>query len=162
MKEPARVPLDLGTVVRESLEQEDLPAGIEVQMKLSRVPAVVQADRELLLLCFGNIIRNAVEAMNKQGELTISLEQSDCRVDLAFADTGPGIPPENIPQVVKPLFSTKASGAGFGLAIANQVAEKHGGGLKFDSTAGEGTSVTVILPLSSEKEENDSNSHDSR
>ncbi|MFO8100987.1 MAG: PAS domain-containing protein [Dehalococcoidia bacterium] len=152
MKEPVKVPLHMNAVISEAIKEEGMPPGLSLQKQLPSEQVVVHGDRELLMVCFGNIIRNAVEAMEGEGVLTIAVEQSDGWLAASFADTGPGIPAENMRSITEPLFSTKATGAGFGLAVANQVAEKHGGGLKFNSAVGEGTTVTVYLPLPSGEE----------
>jgi signal transduction histidine kinase len=62
-------------------------------------------------------------------------------------DTGPGIPPETLERIFEPLFSTKGFGVGLGMAIVKQIAEQHAGEVEVDSTPGEGTEVTIHLPL---------------
>ncbi|MFO8010925.1 MAG: PAS domain-containing protein [Dehalococcoidia bacterium] len=148
MKEPARLWLDLSALIEDALKQEELPQSIRQASHLPRAPVIVYADREQLMMCFGNIIRNAVEAMEGEGILTVTLGSFEGLAEISFGDTGPGISDGVMHNITKPLFSTKSAGAGLGLAIASQVAEKHGGGIKFNSTAGEGTTVTVYLPLS--------------
>jgi two-component system sensor kinase FixL len=66
-------------------------------------------------------------------------------VAVAVADTGVGIPPENLARLTEPLYSTKARGLGLGLAIARSILEKNKGGLQVVSEAGQGTTFTVRL-----------------
>ena len=68
-------------------------------------------------------------------------------VNLSFADQGIGIPPENLPRLFDPYFTTRSDGTGLGLAIADRIVTDHGGKILVESTVGVGTVVTVCLPL---------------
>jgi signal transduction histidine kinase len=68
-------------------------------------------------------------------------------VTVSFADTGVGIPEENLGKLFKPLFTTKSKGIGLGLPIIKTIVEAHGGTVEVESTVGEGTTFTVKLPL---------------
>jgi len=68
-------------------------------------------------------------------------------VSLLFADQGPGIPPENLPRLFDPYFTTRSDGTGLGLAIADRIVTDHGGTILVESTVGAGTTMTVSLPL---------------
>ena len=68
------------------------------------------------------------------------------RIELVFEDTGPGIPPEVLPRVFEPLFSTKGFGVGLGLPAVKQIMEQHSGGIGVDSVPGQGTRVRLWLP----------------
>ena len=72
---------------------------------------------------------------------------ADGALELAIADTGPGIPPEHKARIFEPLFSTKSFGAGLGLSTVKQIVVQHGGMINVDSEAGVGTIVTIRLPL---------------
>ena len=67
------------------------------------------------------------------------------RVEIEFADNGPGIPEESLARVLEPLYSTKSFGTGLGLPTVQRIMEDHGGGLKIDSKEGQGTRVTLWL-----------------
>jgi signal transduction histidine kinase len=71
-------------------------------------------------------------------------------VVLTVADTGPGIPPENLERIFDPLFSTKSFGTGLGLPIVKQIVEQHGGTIRIDSEVAHGTRVRISLPLSAD------------
>ena len=71
---------------------------------------------------------------------------------ISFADTGVGIPPEELPRVFEPLFTTKAKGIGLGLAVTKTLVEGHGGTIEVQSEVGKGSIFTVRLPISGEKE----------
>ena len=76
---------------------------------------------------FINLIKNAIDAMPDKGILEISSCQTRDNVEIAFADTGTGIPEETLQKLFTPLFTTKAQGMGFGLAICKRIVEAHGG-----------------------------------
>src|SRR5262249_6140646 len=108
------------------------------------LPAVL-ADAEQLCIVFGNLIRNAREAMPQGGRLALSGRAADGGVEVAVADTGVGIPPEDLGRVTEPLYSTKARGLGLGLALARAILEKNKGSLRVASAPGRGTTFTVRL-----------------
>ena len=95
---------------------------------------------------FWNLGVNAVEAMEKGGELTVSTYDVSGRVSIQFTDTGPGIPPEELSRVFYPFYTTKEKGTGLGLAIAYRIVEEHHGRLTVRSTPGVGTTFEIILP----------------
>ena len=70
-------------------------------------------------------------------------------VEIAFADTGKGIPAEVLPKLFTPLFTTKAQGMGFGLAICKRIVEVHGGTIKVESVKDKGTKFIINLPVKS-------------
>ena len=94
-----------------------------------------------------NVARNAFEAMEKGGRLTVSLSSKNSRAHVLFEDTGPGIPAENIAALTRPFFTTKREGTGLGLAISQSILKSMGGSLKIKSCPGEGTTVELLLPL---------------
>ncbi|MBI2868810.1 MAG: PAS domain S-box protein [Chloroflexi bacterium] len=147
MKEPRISRLDLKEVVLSTLARSDIPQGVEVAKNL--VPAKIDGDAEQLQIAFRNILLNAVQAMEGGGTLTVELDRNCCNVRLSFSDTGPGIPPENMPHLFQPLFTTKAQGIGFGLSIARAVIEKHGGRIEAHAVAPHGARIEISLPMPS-------------
>jgi signal transduction histidine kinase/CheY-like chemotaxis protein len=107
--------------------------------------AIVVAPDELAQV-FINLVLNAVDAMPEGGTLRVaSWHASDGRIAVAFSDSGHGIPPENLPHVFEPFFSTREDGTGLGLTVSHSVVERHGGEITVKSTVGEGTTFTVWL-----------------
>jgi signal transduction histidine kinase len=98
---------------------------------------------------FLNIINNAVYAMKDGGSLTIRTGLDGGTVDIAFEDTGPGIPLEVIGRIFDPFFTTKpeVSGTGLGLSVSLGIVQSHGGRIDVKSTLGAGTTFTVFLPI---------------
>ena len=100
-----------------------------------------------------NLLQNAVEHTTEGGRIDVSVAESDETVLVTVADTGEGIPSEDLPHVFDRLYRADPSrtrstgGAGLGLTIAKQLIEAHGGTIRAESTLGEGSRFTLILPL---------------
>ncbi|MBC7104883.1 MAG: two-component sensor histidine kinase, partial [Firmicutes bacterium] len=109
------------------------------------LPAV-RGDREKLKQVFFNLVLNAVEAMGPGGRLTVRTFAEGGSSCALVADTGAGIPPEDLPHIFKPYYSRKAGGSGLGLAISEEVVRVHGGVIRVCSRPGGGTAFTVCLP----------------
>ncbi|MGQ9863175.1 MAG: sensor histidine kinase [Bacteroidia bacterium] len=95
-----------------------------------------------------NIIQNAIQAMQGEGELTIQVEKLNSHIVVHFMDSGPGIPEEIVSRVFEPFFTTKAKGegTGLGLNICKRIVEAHGGHIKVQSRPGK-TLFSIFLPL---------------
>jgi signal transduction histidine kinase len=111
--------------------------------------APIKVDRHRLLRVFGNLIRNAQEAMTKTDKkmLRFSVKRIDGSVHFEISDTGCGIPAQLLPRVFEPFVTHgKSSGTGLGLAISKSVVEAHGGSISVKSSEG-GTTFEINLPL---------------
>jgi signal transduction histidine kinase len=113
-------------------------------------PEVLGDSTKLEQVCL-NILINAMQAMPTGGVIHVAsaIHWSDGRkfVNLAFADQGVGISPENLPRLFDPYFTTRSDGTGLGLAIADRIVTDHGGKILVESTVGVGTVMTVCLPV---------------
>ena len=101
------------------------------------------------------ILVNASEAINKDGEILIKTSNSDPdHIQMDISDNGVGIAKEDIKHIFEPFFSAKqkASGIGLGLAIVHGIVQSHKGKIEIESEPGEGTTLSIILPLASNKE----------
>jgi signal transduction histidine kinase len=105
------------------------------------------ADVNKLTRIFVNLIKNAVDAMPNGGTLSISSVIEDSKVKIHFSDTGIGIPEDVLPKLFAPLFTTKAQGMGFGLAICKRNVEAHGGTITVKTALEKGTTFTVTIPI---------------
>jgi signal transduction histidine kinase len=141
--------IDVEPCLREVLEVTTLPAGIAVQWSISSPPPVVLGDRAQLHIVFGNLIRNARDAMLEGGTLNLAASRNGEHIDIAVQDTGVGIPAQNLSRILEPLYSTKAKGIGLGLSIANEIITRHNGSLQVVSQLGAGSTFTVRLPSAS-------------
>jgi signal transduction histidine kinase len=115
----------------------------------------MKVDVDKMKRAFVNILKNSFEAMPEGGKLTIKSKKSGGKVEIAFADTGAGIPKETLERLFIPLFTTKARGMGFGLAICKRIIEAHGGKISVESTLGKGTTFTLIIPTEPSLERGD-------
>ncbi|MCW3982787.1 MAG: PAS domain S-box protein [Candidatus Bathyarchaeota archaeon] len=107
----------------------------------------LKVDENKALRVFVNLIKNAFDAMPRGGTLEVkSALDEQGQVTITFSDTGVGIPSDMLPKVFTPLFTTKAQGMGFGLAISKRIVEAHGGHISVKSEVGKGTTFTVVLP----------------
>jgi len=123
--------------------------GIKVE-RVSGELAPVLCDPRQLNQAFVNIIENAAAAMEGAGVLRVETSPAgDGQVTVAFQDTGSGIPAEDLERVFDPGFTSRGVGVGtgLGLTICYQVAQEHGGDINIDSEEGQGTRVTITLPV---------------
>ncbi|MCZ6632267.1 MAG: response regulator [bacterium] len=96
-----------------------------------------------------NLLTNAIDAIEGQGDVYITTQIDGETVQIAIRDTGIGISEENLQKIFDPFFTTKdvGKGTGLGLSISYGIVQKHGGEIRVESAQGEGTTFTVVLPL---------------
>ncbi len=111
---------------------------------------VIVADPQKLRQVFLNLGMNAVESMTAGGEVAISTRNLKDTVLISVKDSGTGIPKENLKDIFFPFFTTKDRGTGLGLSIAYRIVEEHKGKITVKSVPGQGTTFSVVLPLSPE------------
>ena len=159
MKEPQLAKLDLAAVTSDAIDTSRVPASVRVVKEFPEHEVTVSADGGQLRMAFKNIVKNAVEAMDGKGTLTVTVhETAKGQAEVTFVDTGVGIAPENLDKVFQPLFSTRAKGIGFGLSIVKMIVDKHGGSVEAESKLGKGVAIIMHLPLySGENKEGISN-----
>jgi len=114
----------------------------------------VEADEGQLAQVIHNLVLNAAQAMPEGGTVTIGTEKVRSKVRgarfvrITVADTGMGIPEENMQKIFDPYFTTKPQGNGLGLATCHSIIKKHGGKIRAESSVGGGTRVIISLPAS--------------
>jgi signal transduction histidine kinase len=129
-----------------------------VRLQLAPEPAFVLCDSRQLEQVVTNLVVNAREAMTDGGTVTVSLELRDYCADamlpdgercarLTVSDTGMGMPQETLQRIFEPLFTTKRTGTGIGLALAQRLIEKHKGVLVAHSEPQRGSDFVIHLPL---------------
>jgi PAS domain S-box-containing protein len=147
-KAPTRRKVNVNDVVQKALSHIAVPENVEVVSQLDEMLPIVLADPDQLVQVFGNIALNAVQAMPEGGRLVVKTEVPGPEwVAVSFADTGVGIPEENLDKLFEPLFTTKAKGIGLGMAVTKTLVEGHEGTIKVESEVGVGTTFTVRLPV---------------
>jgi two-component system NtrC family sensor kinase len=141
---PGAILEGLAELVRPSLVGRGIALGVEITPGL---PAV-GADRAQLEQALLNLVTNAVDAMPEGGRLSLAARPDGAGVSLVVGDSGAGIPPEDLPRVFEPLYTTKppGKGTGLGLPILREIVTAHGGTVRLESRAGEGTVAVVSLP----------------
>lgn len=153
-RELARDPTALDAWLADVLDQQGAPSGIEVRREFGAGCDTV-IDRRRCQQVVVNLMENAVQALNDPSwepppghprEIAVRTELAGPHVRLSIIDTGPGIPPEILPRIFEPLFTTKGFGVGLGLCLVRQVVEQHGGTIDVDSQVGQGTTVVITLP----------------
>ena len=143
--------VDLNALVRETVELLRVAAGpgLRWELDLAEGLAPVRGDAAALGRVLVNLAQNAIDAMARSGLLRLATRPGPAsRVELSVTDTGTGIPPELLAQVLEPFFTTKpkGQGTGLGLAIVNGIVRSHSGTLLLESQDGEGTTVRIQLP----------------
>ncbi len=138
----------LSTLLEDTIRVIQVPDRIQIANRvLAETQIMVDADK--MMRVFVNLIKNAIDAMPDKGRLEITCRQTRDNVEISFADTGMGIPPEILQKLFTPLFTTKAQGMGFGLAICKRIIEAHGGVIGVESEVNKGTKFTITLPIKS-------------
>lgn len=108
--------------------------------------AMVGADAALLGHVLHNLVSNAIEATARGGSVTGKVTAADGKIRIRVADTGRGIPPENLDKLFNPFFTTKPRGLGVGLTLVQRTLERIGGTIGVQSKLGVGTEFTIDLP----------------
>lgn len=147
--QPNKVPGDLNALIRDtarllepSLQEHHIQLALDLDPALGEIAFDPGHLRQVLL----NLLKNSIEAMAAGGRLGISSHAQDGRAVVEVADTGEGIPPEDMEKLFQPFFTTKAKGSGLGLAICQRIMQAHQGEIKLESAAGQGTRVSLFLP----------------
>lgn len=120
--------------------------GIRVEGEMPAGTPVIMGDRDQLKQVFFNLVKNAMEAMQPGGRLSLKLRADDDSVFVALADTGSGIKAEDMARLFQPYHTTKVSGHGLGLMIVQRIMRDHGGHVGIESKEGVGTVVTLQFP----------------
>lgn len=122
---------------------------ISVDKQFGDIPAIICSPSQINQV-FLNLVTNAAQAMEEgEGTLTLTTRSENAGVAVEVADNGKGIPPDVLPKIFDPFFSTKeiGKGTGLGLSISYKIVEQHGGRITVESQLGTGTKFTVWLPL---------------
>jgi len=151
-----RAPTDVNALCRESAAAAQATPGVPVGLDLLPGLPLVIADAERVRLALVNLLvnaRQAVEPMradagtgDRPPTVTLSTRVDAHRVSILIADSGRGIPPDDLPRIFDPYFTTKRGGTGLGLPIAKNIIEGLGGTVTVTSTVGQGTEIRIDLP----------------
>jgi signal transduction histidine kinase len=154
-KQPVKLPMDLNTSLQAVLtlmrHQMEL-SNIKIEIQVDSLPLVL-ANHEQMEQVFMNILTNSWHAMRNGGQLNIhNFKTEDNQIAVQIRDTGVGIAPEILDRIFEPFFTTKAPGEGTGLGLSGSysILKEHNGEIKIESQLGQGTTVTVFLPMATE------------
>jgi signal transduction histidine kinase len=145
-REPVQVPElleELALFVRNDAQS----SGVRISVEAAPDLPTASIDRNYVKQVLLNLMLNGIQAMPEGGTLTLEAKAARGELLLAVADSGTGIPEENLTKVFDPYFTTKADGSGLGLAIARRIVEVHGGAIGALSKPGGGTRFEISLPL---------------
>jgi signal transduction histidine kinase len=141
----------MSPLVQEVVAAAASRATVPVELHIASTLPDLRGDRMLLREALLNLVQNAADAADKtQGTVTVTARQlttpSAPAIEVVVADTGPGIPRSELGRIFVPGYTTKETGSGVGLTIAERVITAHHGRILVDSEEGRGTVMTVVLP----------------
>ena len=144
-------PVDINNLLEQII---DFAAGhkdmenVRVRRDLAHGIPAVRVDKDQLRQVVMNLVLNGGAAMSEGGELRLSTRVDESgRLQIVVEDTGGGIKAEDLKNVFEPFFTTKTKGTGLGLAISREIVNAHRGTIQIESVEGQGTTVTVTLPI---------------
>ncbi len=158
-------PIDLNELIYQVVTSRNFSAKITIVEAISKELHPIKGGQAQLSRALVNLLSNAVEAMNHQGQLTIKTENVQFDepqtgfgkmkggkfVKLQICDQGCGIEPKSMARIFEPFFTTKRMdkerGSGLGLSVVNGIVEDHGGHISVESKVGSGTTFTILFPV---------------
>lgn len=144
----------LDSVVQVS-SARSLPERLNIRLVTPLPSVVILGDFDLLHQAFANLVQNACQAMPSGGVVTITqhVDREEKIVSIAVADDGVGMADDDLKRLGDPFFTNRERGIGLGFSLTRRVVAEHGGSLQVTSVPGQGTTVTVSLPVSSTVQE---------
>lgn len=143
--------IELGEFVTEVIDLYKAYENLDIRLFLPKndAPMYVHADRKQLLRVFNNLIKNAMQAYDKNetARIDVLCEPDDRQYKITITDYGCGIPEHQKQNIFNPYFTTKAKGMGLGLSMVKNIIESMKGRIDFTSTEGEGSSFVIWIPL---------------
>jgi len=121
--------------------------GITLETDICSGSTEIRTDEEEIGQIFTNLFSNALQAMPTGGDLLVGLKQVDSQLEISVADTGPGIPVENLNRIFDPFFTTRKQGTGFGLSTVLRIVKSHDGRISALNRPEGGVEFTITLPL---------------
>ncbi len=148
-------PVNLGEIVELSLKliSSDAQAlGVKISLDVEAHLPDIAVDKDKINQVLLNLYLNGLQAMElstsgKELQVSVRHDKTEKMLVIDVQDTGSGIPPDDLDKVLDPYFTTKPDGTGLGLALAYKIIDEHKGAVRFASTQGKGTTVSVTLPL---------------
>lgn len=145
--------IDVNLLLEDVLESYNLllrSHGIKLKTELIDDDVYIMGDYNRLTQVFINIVKNSIEAIGNNGEISVVCKVTDKEVIVELEDNGCGISKENMQNIKTPFFTTKSNGTGLGVSLSYEIVKAHDGTVEYDSELGKGTRVTLTLPLLAE------------
>jgi signal transduction histidine kinase len=141
---------DLNVTVEHAVmlgRQQALAKGVEINLHKDASLPEVEHDSDQIHQVLLNLLLNALQAIDRQGKVEVTLAHRGSNAVVEVTDNGRGIAPENLPNIFRPFYTTKGEGTGLGLSLARRIIEDHQGRIDVTSAVGKGTTFAVVLPL---------------
>ena len=154
--------LPIDSWLRHVIDEFSIPADVALFWAPGTEEPEVPIDATRLSLAINNVLENACQAMDELGRgdgpakakrLSVTRLRAEDRIGIRISDSGGGIAPTDLDRIFEPFFSTKGFGVGLGLPLASSIVKQHGGDIEVSSELGQGTAVTIWLPVERESEE---------
>ncbi|GAB4500944.1 MAG: hypothetical protein Fur0035_04840 [Anaerolineales bacterium] len=148
--QPDLQPVEALSLLEQALQQRPAPANVRVEKIFPAGLPRVDVDPHQMVKVISNLLLNVYQAMPEGGLLSLTLERvfsTPPRLKILVRDSGAGIPPENLPKLFEPLFTTKAKGIGLGLAVSKKLVEANGGQITVEPVFGQGAAFALVLPV---------------
>jgi signal transduction histidine kinase len=141
---------DLNTTVEHAVmlgRQQALAKSVEISLTKDPSLPEVEHDSDQIHQVLLNLLLNALQAIDHNGKVSVVVRPAESTAVIEVTDSGRGIPPEDLPNIFRPFYTTKGDGTGLGLSLARRIVEDHHGRIDVTSTVGSGSTFSVVLPL---------------
>jgi len=141
---------DLNTTVEHAVmlgRQQAIAKSIDITLHKDPTLPEVEHDSDQIHQLLLNLLLNALQAIDANGKITVTVKPLGATAVVEVADNGRGIPADHLPNIFRPFYTTKGDGTGLGLSLARRIVEDHQGRIDVTSAVGKGTTFAVVLPL---------------
>jgi signal transduction histidine kinase len=136
---------EVAVLMRSASAERNVVWRWDVAPELERQPPLVPLDRIQMEQVLVNVVKNALEAIGRDGAITVRMARPNGRLQVAIEDTGPGLSPEARAQLFTPFFTTKTEGQGIGLTLVREVLAQHRFDFALDSPPGGTTRFSIVM-----------------
>ena len=119
---------------------------IDFSVQLNHHDTTINGNENHIKQVFINFIKNAIEAIDRDGKIDVVLNHHDDQLFISIKDTGIGIPPHVLERIFEPFYTTKSKGTGLGMMITNKIIQEHKGTINVRSEENVGTEVLISFP----------------
>jgi signal transduction histidine kinase len=141
---------DLNATVEHAVlfaRQQTLAKPVTLELVKDTELEAVEHDSAQIHQVLLNLLLNSIQAIEGAGVVRVAVDHLDHSATVTVSDNGSGIPPEHLPNIFRPFYTTKGKGTGLGLSLAKRIVEDHGGHIEVTSEVGRGTRFAVTLPV---------------